>query len=144
MFWDIDYTPGVLLVKGFNKNSLVASCQLKTAGQVSIIKASADKSQFGASSKELAHIEVQLSDNAGNPVYEANNELLVTVEGPAVLLGLESGDLASHEDYKVNKRKAYNGKLLAYIQSGGQPGRVKITISSPGLKSSTIFLKTVK
>ncbi|MEJ6980595.1 glycoside hydrolase family 2 TIM barrel-domain containing protein [Pedobacter sp. P351] len=142
VFWDIEYTPGVLLVKGFNKNSLVASCQLKTAGQVAVIKASADKTQFSAKRKELTHIEIQLADNAGNPVYEANNELLLTIEGPAVLLGLESGDLSSHEDYKENKRKVYNGKLLAYVQSGGQPGRVKITISSPGLKSSTIFLKT--
>lgn len=51
----------------------------------------------------------------------------------AILLGLESGNLASHEEYKSNKRKAYNGKIVAYVQSSGKPGEVKITIHSPGL-----------
>jgi beta-galactosidase len=144
VFWDIDYQPGELWVKGFNKNSQVSSFQLKTAGAVSTIKASADKAQFTVKNKELAHIEVQLTDDAGNPLYDANNELLITIEGPAVLLGLESGDLASHEDYKANKRKAFNGKLLAYVQSTGKAGNVKITLSSPGLKSSTVLIKSVK
>jgi beta-galactosidase len=58
------------------------------------------------------------------------------------LVGLESGDLASHEDYKASKRKVYHGKLLAYIQ-GVKPGVVKITISSPGLKTSIVEI-TVK
>ena len=73
-------------------------------------------------------------------VYDAANEITFTVEGPAKLLGLESGDLASHEDYKSNKRKLYNGQLLAYVQSNGKPGNIKITISSPGLPSKIFLL----
>lgn len=144
VFWDIDYQPGVLSVKGFNRGALAASSQIKTAGAVSVIKAAADKAHFAANSKDLAHIEVQLTDDAGNPVYEANNELSIAIDGPAVLLGLESGDLASHEDYKTSKRKAFNGKLLAYIQSTGKAGSVNVTISSPGLKSSMVKFRTGK
>jgi hypothetical protein len=84
-----------------------------------------------------------IHDNNRNLVYNAANELTITLDGPARLLGLESGDLASHEDYKSNKRKVYNGKLLAYIQSNGKPGDVKITISSPGLNSKVISINSV-
>lgn len=67
-------------------------------------------------------------------VYEANNELEIKIDGPAVLLGLESGDLASHENYKSNKRKAFNGQTLAHVQSKGKAD-INVTVSSPGLKA---------
>jgi hypothetical protein len=54
------------------------------------------------------------------------------------LLGLESGSLVSHEDYKATSRKAFGGKLLVYIQSQQKPGVIKVIITSPNLQPQTI------
>ena len=142
--WIVNYEPGELLVKGFANGKEVRSHKLTTAGEPKTIVAVADKKQFRQSKKELAHIEMMLHDQQKNLVYDADNEITFAIDGPAKLLGLESGDPASHEDYQSNKRKVYSGRLLAYIQSNGKPGKVKITISSPGLPSKDIFINSVK
>jgi len=142
--WIVNYEPGELLVRGFSNGSMVSSHQLTTAGEPSTIVAVADKTQFHQGKKELAHIEIILHDKNGNPVYDATNEITLSIDGPAKLLGLESGDLASHEDYQSNKRKLFNGQLIGYVQSNGKSGNIKITISSPGLLSKVIDINVVK
>jgi beta-galactosidase len=42
-------------------------------------------------------VEISLKDKDGNQVYAANHSIEVKVADPGKLLGLESGDLASHE-----------------------------------------------
>lgn len=142
--WSVDYEAGELSVKGFTGGREVGSLKLKTTDSAAKITAVSDKKVFRGGRKELAHIEMQISDKDGALVYDAANEVTVDIEGPAILLGLESGNLSSHEDYKSNKRKAYNGKILAYVQSKGQPGEVKITLHSPGLKSTSIIIGSGK
>jgi hypothetical protein len=83
---------------------------------------------------------MEVVDQDGNLVHGAGNEVTVHIEGPARLLGLESGDAFSHERYKVDKRKPFHGRLLAYIQSQAQAGTIVITISAAGLPSQTISL----
>ena len=140
--WMVAYEPGELVVKGYTNGKEIGIHQLVTAGKPEVIAATADKKIFQPNRKEVAHIEIELKDKEGNLVYEASNEVTVNIEGPAVLLGFESGDLSSHEDYKSNKRKAYNGKLLAYLQSTGKPGVIQVTISAPELPSKTISLSS--
>lgn len=135
--WKTVYEPGELSVKGYNDEKTVAEHTLRTAGQVSRLNAVTDRTSLPASSHNVAHIVVHATDEAGIMVPDADNEVTITIEGPGKLIGLESGDLASHEDYKANKRKVYRGKLLAYMQ-GVKPGLVKVTVSSPGLKTSTL------
>jgi hypothetical protein len=141
--WVVEFEPGELMVKGFSNHKETGSFQLTTTGQPAIIIAVSDKKQFRAM-KEVAHIEMTVLDGAGNLVYEAVNEVTITIEGPAKLLGLESGDLGSHEDYKSNRRKVLNGKLLAYIQSTGGSGAVKIKIESPGLPLAVSTIASIK
>jgi hypothetical protein len=119
-------------VKGYNEGKEVANDKLITSREPATLIVVADKKRFRTNRENLVHLEVFIKDAKGNPVYEATNEITVDIKGPAVLLGLESGDITSHEDYKANKRKAFNGRLLAYVLSTGT-GKVTITISSPGL-----------
>jgi beta-galactosidase len=74
----------------------------------------------------------------------AANEVTITIDGPARLLGLESGDLASHENYKSNKRKLFNGKLRAYIQSNDGSNVVRIKIDSPALPLAIVTIASTK
>jgi beta-galactosidase len=138
IIWDVVYHPGELFVRGFKNGHEATHYTLKTSAEVYAIKSVADRSFFEANKKQLAHIEIEIVDKDGVPVYNADNEITVNVKGPAKLLGLESGSLVSHEDYKSNKRKALNGKVLAYIQSQQKAGAVKVTITSPGLQTKVI------
>jgi hypothetical protein len=135
--WKTVYEPGELSAKGYGEGKIVAEYTVKTAAQTSRLITVTDRTSLTASSHNVAHIAVHATDAAGIIVPDADNEVTITIEGPGKLIGLESGDLASHEDYKANKRKVYRGKVLAYIQ-GVKPGLVKITVSSPGLKTDSL------
>lgn len=138
LYWDVPYQAGELTIRGYNQGKEVTSYSLVTAGDPVNITASTDKKIFKGNIKDIDLIELILTDKEGKAVYAGANNIEVTVTGPAKLLGLESGDLASHESYQSNFRKTYKGKLLAYIQSQGKPGEVKVTFSSPGLTAKTI------
>ena len=49
-----------------------------------------------------------------------------------------NGNPASHQPDKAKKRSAFNGLCLAIIQSGREPGAIKIQADSPGLKSVAV------
>ena len=138
--WDVDYQPGELLVKGYNNGVEVSSYVIKTAGEAAKISVVADKTTFKANTKGLSQLEIQITDDKGNPVYSAADEISVELSGQARLLGLESGSLSSHESYQANKRNALHGRLLVYIQTTGKPGKVQVNISAKNLKPATVLL----
>lgn len=142
--WMVNYEPGELSVKSYTKGQEVKTHKLVTAGEPAVITVLVDKKEFKQGGRETAHIDIMIQDAKGNLVYDATNEISIAIEGPAKLLGLESADLASHEDYKANKRKAYNGKLLAYVESTGKPGPVKVTITSSGLAPKSFVIPAVR
>lgn len=41
-------------------------------------------------------------------------------------------------DYRDNRQRVYNGRLLAYIQTTGEAGEINVSFSSPLLKSAEI------
>ena len=138
IYWNVMYQPGELVVKGFNNGAEISRDTVKTAGDAYAIQAIADRSSLVQTKKDLVHITITVVDKNGIPVYNADQEITVSIEGPGTLLGLESGNSSSHEDYKSNKRKVYRGKLLAYIQSQQKPGPIKIRLSAPGLQPTSV------
>jgi beta-galactosidase len=140
VFWDLAYQPGELTVKGYKQQQQAATDAIKTAGNAYAIKASIE--QDGSKTKSgLSQVLVQVVDQAGIPVYFSEDEISLTMQGKATLLGLESGSSSSHEDYKGTKRKVMQGKLLAYIQLPAGSAGTSVTFSGNGLKSGTIDLK---
>jgi beta-galactosidase len=77
-----------------------------------------------------------------NVGYSADNEISVKIDGPAKLLGLENGNLNSLEDYKAYNRKAFNGNLIAYMQTPSKKDVVRVVVSSPGLKSMELKINS--
>jgi beta-galactosidase len=138
--WELLYQPGELSVKGYAKGAEVSSAILRTASAPVAISATIDRSSLPADKNAVAHVTIQVVDENGLPVYAAENELEIKIEGPGRLIGLESGSLSSHEDYKSNKRKAVRGKLIAYVQAVAA-GEIKVIVQSPGLKAGTIIIQ---
>jgi hypothetical protein len=136
--WLTVYEPGELICKGYKAGKQVNEYKIKTAGEPFAIKAVSDRSKLQREQKELGHIEVIVVDKDGLPIHNASNEITVSIEGPATLLGLESGSSVSHEDYKAGKRKLFNGKLLAYVQAKKTGGKIKLTLSATGLKDAVV------
>ncbi|WP_211316314.1 hypothetical protein, partial [Niabella yanshanensis] len=87
----------------------------------------------------IKQVAVQMVDAKGNPVYTEDANITCTVSG-GELLGLEAGDNSDMGDYTDNVQRTFRGRLLAYVKKNQKAGPIKITFSTPGLKSVMINL----
>ncbi len=141
IYWDVDYEPGELMVKGYTGNGDNVNYSLKTSGEPYAITVDTDVPSYNKQSA-LVQLVIRVVDKNGIPVYSADNEIAVKINGPSKLLGLENGDLNSMENYKSTSRKVLNGKLLAYIQADLKQGTAHVIVSSPGLKSKMLQINS--
>jgi beta-galactosidase len=142
--WDVPFEKGTLKAVAKNNGKQVAEYELKTTGAPVKIVASHDGKSMKANKNDLAHIFVNLCDEAGNTVYTAVNEITCEVEGPVRLIGMDDSNPSNTENYKDNKQHAYHGKLLIYLQSLDKPGTVRIKLTSPGLEACNIELNVAE
>jgi beta-galactosidase len=142
LVWDVPYEPGVLNAVGTKNGEVVSTVEISTTGAPAAIDLSADRDVIFADRRDVAHIIVKITDDRGRIVPIADNELTFDVEGEGKLIGVDNGNPSSHESYKSNRRKAFNGLCLAIVQSTATPGRVRVTATSPSLKSDAVAITT--
>ena len=130
IYWDIPYEAGELVAEGCDASGKVlSSYTLRTTGRPYAIRVKADRETLSAG-KATAHIEIEVVDEKGLPVKLADN-----------VLGLENGannDMSEHRD---NRQRVHMGRLLAYIQTTGEPGDIRITFTSPLLQKAEVVIK---
>ena len=121
---------------------MVANVEVSTAGEPAMIGLSVDRDAIAADRRDVTHVTVQIQDATGRMAPTAANEVAFEIEGEGKIIGVDSGDPQSHEDYRSPRRKAFNGLCLAIVQSTGKPGQIRVTASSPGLKSGGVTVTT--
>ena len=136
--WTVPYTPGTIKAIGLRGGEIRCVHELHTAGAASKLLVEADTRVVLANRQDIVHVEVTVLDGAGRPVTNADQEVTFEIEGPGEIIGIESGDPASHEDYKAHRRRVYHGKLLVYIRSKDIPGVIRLTASASGLEGGEV------
>ena len=66
----------------------------------------------------------------------------LTLCGPAEIVGVINGDIASHEMTVGNRRSLFKGTATVILRSSGIPGKVKLKVSADGLKCKDVELIT--
>jgi beta-galactosidase len=140
--WDVLYEPGALKALGTKDGKVVGTAEIFTTGQPASIGLSSDRESLVTDRRDVAHVAVYILDEKGRVVPTANNEVSFEIEGAGLLLGTDNGDPASHEDYKTNRRKAFNGLCLAIVKSNGKAGRIQVKAVSPALQSASVIIAT--
>ncbi|MBN1566784.1 MAG: DUF4982 domain-containing protein [Acidobacteria bacterium] len=140
--WDVPYEPGTLKAIGTKDGKVAVTAEISTTGEPAAVDLSADRSIIRADRRDVAHFTARILDEKGRVVPHADNEVTFNVEGEGKLIGVDSGDPRSHEDYRSNRRKAFHGLCLAIVQSTAKPDMIRITASSPLLKSGTAEIKS--
>jgi len=140
--WDVLYEPGALKAVGTKDGKIFATAEIYTTGQPASIGLSSDRESIMADPSAVAHLTVHILDEEGRVVPTADNEVTFEIEGPGSLLGTDNGNPASHEDYKSNRRKAFNGWCLAIVKSNGKTGEIQVRAVSPALQAARVTIET--
>jgi beta-galactosidase len=140
--WDVPYEPGIIKVIGKKDGVQVCIKEIVTTGEASKIRISADRDSIVADGRDVCHLTIEIQDENGNVVPDADNLVNFLAEGNGTLIGVDNGKPDSHEDFKANYRRAFNGLCLAIVQSDFTQGEILVTATSPGLVSDRIRIIT--
>jgi beta-galactosidase len=142
--WDVPYAAGTVKAVGRKGGKIVVEEAIQTTGVPAGIRLSTDRNTIHADGTDVSHIKVEIIDEKGNMVPDANNNVTLTVEGAGNLIGFDNGSPRDHTSMKSPNRNAFNGLALAVVQSGSKPGTVAIRAISPGIKEGAIQIVTGK
>jgi beta-galactosidase len=130
--WNVPYTPGTLIAKGFKDEKEVAQYTIKTTKGAHRVVLTPDRSTLIIDGQDLSHIAIHLEDEDGNIVQTDDRILTVTVEGEGKFLGLDTGDLRREESFAGNQLKTYFGRALAIVRSNRKPGQITVNVTMEG------------
>jgi beta-galactosidase len=138
----VPYQPGTLKAVGTKDGKVVAEVEVATTGEPAAIGLSVDRDTITADRRDVAHVTVQILDAQGRIVPVTDNEVAFEIQGEGRIIGVDNGNPDSHEGYKGKSTKAFHGLCLAVVQSTAQPGRIQLTATAPGLRSSSVAITT--
>lgn len=147
--WYVPYEDGTITAKAWdaNNNSIDLSkaegrISVTTTGEAAVLDASADRTEIAADGTQLSYITVNVKDKDGNIVPDADDRVTFTVEGEGKLLAVDNGKQDDHQSYQDNNRQAFNGQLVAIVQSTKTAGEITVTASADGLEPSSVEITT--
>lgn len=140
--WDVLYEPGALKAVGTKDGKIFATAEVSTTGEPASVGLSSDRESIGTDPSDVAHVTVHILDQNGRVVPIADNEIAFEIEGAGSLLATDNGNPASLEDYKSNRRRAFNGLCLAIVKSNGKTGEIQVSAVSPGLQAARVSIGT--
>ncbi len=147
MTWYVPYEDGKIEAVAYDKSGnvitdTVGRSFVETAGAAAKLDATVDRETIAADGKDLAYITVDVKDADGTIVPDAANNVKFIVEGDGVLVGVDNGKQADHQSYQDDNRNAYNGSLVAIVQSTKEAGSFTVTAVSDGLTSDSVTVTT--
>jgi hypothetical protein len=142
-FWNVVFEPGEVEIRGVDQNGKTFSHVLQTAGDAESIGLIADRKRAYVHEDSVVHIALNLLDKNGRLAVAEDHQVEISISGPGKIIGLESGNVDSHENYQSFTRNTWNGKLMIYIRAI-DTGTIKVEAMSAGLTTAQVIIKAVK
>ena len=112
--------------------------EVRTTSKPSAIRLSADRKEIIADAHDIVNVKVEIVDENGLVVPDANNLIEFKVEGEGILAGTDNGNPQDKTPMKSNQRNAFNGLALAVVQSTQKDGIIRLTAVSENLKGDVL------
>lgn len=143
--YTLPYQAGTLKAVGIGDDGTEEDAiVLKTAGKPHSIRLSTDKNTLKADGQDLAFVVVEVTDQEGNIVPEASNEISFSIQGTGVIEATGSADMKDSKSYTSTVRKVWKGRAMAVIRNTGRSGKIVLKASTAGLPTATLNFESRK
>jgi beta-galactosidase len=139
--WKVEYAPGVLAARGSKNGQVVLIDKRETTGPPAKLAVCPDRQRIDADGEDVSVIAVEVQDGQGRVMPTASNEVRFSVDGPGRLIGVGNGDPSCHEPDKSNRRSAFNGLCMAFVQAMKRAGEIRVTARADGLVSASAVIE---
>jgi beta-galactosidase len=131
--YKLTYQPGELIAVSYGKDGVeIGRMALSTATRQVQLHVQSEVSRLKADGADLAYINILLGDEncIVNPL--ADRLVTVRVQGAGSLLGFGSANPFTEESFTDDVHTTFQGRALAVVRAGHQPGIVRLTVSAEG------------
>lgn len=143
--YTLPYSEGTIKAVAYDENGKVIATDTRSSfGDASKINLIPDKKELVANGTDIIFVEINVEDENGIFVANANNRIEVSVEGAGRLVGLDNGDSTDYDSYKGTNKRLFKGRLLAMVAAGNLPGTITVTAKSVGLTTAVIELQATE
>jgi beta-galactosidase len=140
---NVVFEPGYIEAVARTAGKVVARHRIETTGKPAALVAQADNDRWQADGVDLQHIDVRIVDDKGRIIQTIDDEVTFEVEGDARIVGVINGYIASNEMTVGNKRRLFNGHCTVILRAGRKPGKVTLSATVDGLKTTKVKLQTL-
>lgn len=126
------YEEGEIEAVGYKNGKKTESHSIKTASKNLGLNISLSKTQIDVD-KDLCFIEMQITDENGVKVMNADGTVKISVSDNLEIIGFGTGDPCSTENFFDSEHKTFNGRALAVIR-GKEEGKAAIAVEWNGKK----------
>jgi beta-galactosidase len=140
--FQIPYQPGELKAEAIENGKEVAATALTTTGSAKSIRLVADRPEIRASRNDLAYVTVEVVDEKGNRVPNANIPLQFSISGNGELAGTGNANPADMASFKQPRRNSFRGRCLVILRPKGPAGTIILEARATGLQAAQITVHT--
>jgi beta-galactosidase len=133
----VPWAPGTLTATALEGDTVIATKELRTTGPAAQLRLQPESSKLRANRAALLFIPISVLDAAGVLVTDAAVPLKIEVEGEAELCAFGSADPEDLGSLSDVDTKTFRGRALAILRSTGNPGAVRLHVTSAGLTEAS-------
>jgi beta-galactosidase len=142
--WAVPFAPGSLKAIARNHGQVVATHELRTAGNPFRIVLTVDRNRLGSGWDDVAYVTATVVDENGVTVHDGDTLISFVTTGPGKVIAVDSGDNSSHELFQAPARHAFQGRCFAIVRVLGPAGRINVVGSAPGLATGSVMISTAR
>ena len=136
---DVKYEAGELRVVTYKDGNKWAEDTVRTTGDAAELRLSSDRDRIDADGEDLAFITLEITDEKGDVVRNAQNSVAFSVEGPGEIVATDNGDPADVTSFASTERDAFNGLALVIVRAT-RKGRLTVSAKGDGLRGGKVTL----
>jgi len=138
--WDsIVYSPGELKVVTYKNGKQWAIDKVRTAGNATALRLTADRKRIVADGNDLSFITVRVADSSGTTVPYNNRLIKFEVSASGEIVATDNGNPADLVSFASKERTAFGGLALVIVRAKpGASGNIMIKAESAGLEPAVI------
>lgn len=140
--FEVPYQSGELKAVNLDGKRERSSVALRTTGKPVSIRLTPDRKEITADRNDLSYVKIELVDENGNLVPDADMMLTLKCGGAGEITAAGNGAPTDMESFRSMTPKTFRGRALAILRPKGRStGEIKLDVSAQGLKTATITVK---
>ena len=136
--FQVNYQQGELKAVGLENGEEKESVILRTTGAPAKIRLTADRTQLEVTRNDLSYIQIELVDEEGLTVPDADCRVQLSISGPGEIAASGNASPTDMDSFRSLTPKTFHGKALAIVRPTGKDGIIVLKAVADGLPEASV------